>query len=753
MRSARLAGLALRLSFSGGRTAVARLLIIAGSVALGVTLLLMALAGVNAVNAQNARFAWLATGAGLPGAPAPRGSQPLWASVTEDNFSDQEILRVDVAATGPRSPVPPGIPALVRPGQFYASPALSRLLHSVPAGELADRYPGRQAGLIGRAALPSPDSLIVVVGYRASQLAARPGIARVTAINTVTPSSCGNCAPGVGNNANAIDLILSVVAVALLLPVLIFIGAATRLSAARREQRLAAMRLAGATARQVSVIAAVESVLAAALGTAAGFGLFFAARPGTATISFTGQPFFVSDLSLNLPDVLLAGLGVPLAAAVAALWALRRVVVSPLGVSRQATPRPPRSWRILPLAAGLAELLYALVAPHPESTSGQEVLYLPGFILIVAGLVIAGPWLTWLGARVLARRASRPATLIAGRRLADNPAAGFRAISGLVLALFVATTAVATLTGFTAHRGVNRSSVGASRILTRPINLTDGASPDPGAPVLTQLPAGLSGRLARQPGVRAVATLRVVPRGLPAIPGGPYAGLLSCAQLARVAVFGRCAPGAQVTMIDPFVYGIGQHTAWPAVPVTPERLAGQPLGMLLVATNGSTAAIERARTTLELAFPGAGAPPHTIGEFNADNARMASKYQDLADVVIAVSLVIAGCSLAVTCTSGLNERKRPFSLLRLAGARLPVLRQAIALETALPLLIAAVVAIAVGFAAAQLFLSSQLGYNLQPPPASYYLTVGAGLIASLGIIASTFPLLRRVTSPETARAE
>ena len=43
-----------------------------------------------------------------------------------------------------------------------------------------------------------------------------------------------------------VDLVLSVVAPALLMPVLIFIGTATRLSAARREQRFAAMRLVGA---------------------------------------------------------------------------------------------------------------------------------------------------------------------------------------------------------------------------------------------------------------------------------------------------------------------------------------------------------------------------------------------------------------------------------------------------------------------------------------------------------------------------
>ena len=88
-------------------------------------------------------------------------------------------------------------------------------------------------------------------------------------------------------------------ACALLFPVLIFIGTATRLSAARREQRFAAIRLVGATPRQVSVISAVESTVAAVAGVAAGFGLFFLLRTPLAAIPFTGAPFFPSDLSLS----------------------------------------------------------------------------------------------------------------------------------------------------------------------------------------------------------------------------------------------------------------------------------------------------------------------------------------------------------------------------------------------------------------------------------------------------------------------
>src|SRR5207245_4740101 len=196
---------------------------------------------------------------------------------------------------------------------------------------------------------------------------------------------------GVGTNRNGIILILSVVAAALLFPVLIFVGGATRLSAARREQRFAAMRLVGATPRQISVISTLESTVATVAGVAAGFGLFYALRPAIATIPFTGDPFFTSDLSLGLLDVLLVALGLPTTAAVAARLALRRVNISPLGVTRQVTPSPPRAWRVIPLLAGIAEPGYFasvpdIAADSRTNTTAEAVAYLIGVVLVMAGL-------------------------------------------------------------------------------------------------------------------------------------------------------------------------------------------------------------------------------------------------------------------------------------------------------------------------------------------------------------------------------
>jgi hypothetical protein len=768
--------LGLRLTVSGGREAVVRLVILAAAVGLGVGLLLAAVSAINAVNAQNGRHAWLWTGSVLePAGHAPAGTDPLWWSTSADTFAGQLVVRVDVAATGPDSPVPPGIPHDPAAGQYYASPALARLLRTTPAGQLADRYPGHLAGTIGPAALPSPDSLYIIIGHSAAQMARTPDAIAVNAIAAALPGSYEGGKnpnglhirpPDEGTEASGIDLILAVVALALLTPVLIFIATATRLSAARREQRFAAMRLVGARPRHIAVIAAVESTVAATAGVGAGFGVFFVLRIPLAAIPFTGALFFPADLSLSLPDILAVAIGVPAAAAAVARLALRRVNISPLGVSRRVTPAPPRAWRVLPLLAGLAELGFFVVHGRPATVPAQIQAFLPGFLLIMIGLVTAGPWLTMTGARIMARRTSRAGALIAARRLADDPRAAFRAVSGLILALFITTVAVADITtqdakdlgpiGGTAAAGVLVDDLGG-----QPLPPAHGRTKPPALAPPRQLPASLLARLSRIDGVRAVIEVRAdsalttLPRTLLG-PGVP-AGVVSCAQLARVPALGRCPAGAATVAFPRFLndappgQNLGRIT-WPAEDVSDRQPGG--LDGIDIATNGSQAAIEQARTALENAnaYPTLGAP-YTLGELSTMQNSVNNAYQQLADVVILTSLPIAGCTLAAAIAAGLADRKRPFSLLRLTGARLSVLRRVVALESAVPLLAVAAVAIGVGFSASAMFASVQLQHPLVAPGTAYYLLTAAGIGASLGIIAATFPLLRRITGPETARNE
>ena len=786
-------GLGVRLAVSGGREAIVRLVVLALSVGLGVGLLLTAVSAENAVTTQNNRHAWLWTGTSfVPAGTANAGTAPLWWKIGPDEFGDRRIVRIDVATTGPTSPVPPGIPHDPAPGQYYASPALASLLRGTPRDELGDRYPGRLAGQIGEAALPSPESLYIIVGHTAAQMAHTSGAVPVKAIATrlpgrgraANPEGLDNPPPDEGVGAGGVDLIFSVVALALLTPVLIFIGTATRLSAARREQRFAAMRLVGARPRQISVIAAVESTVAAAAGVATGFGLFFVLRVPLAAIPFTGESFFPAELSLSLPDIVAVAIGVPVAAALVARLALRRVRISPLGVARRVTSKPPRAWRVLPLLAGAAELGFFVVHGRPASNGGQVQALLPGFLLIMIGLVIAGPWLTMTGARLMARRASRPGALIAARRLADDPRTAFRAVSGLVLALFIATVAVADLATQDAKDVHPLGWAAAANILVadqagQPLPVHGPAPADSATPVTgpssPRTVTTLLARLSRIRGVDDVIAVRAdgrlsVPRALlggtvVGIPSayeqtGPVpAGVVSCSDLARAPRLGRCPAGAAAVSFPEFLDSGPpvrnyQAITWPAANVSARRLNALRVDSIDVATDGSARAVEQARTALDNAdaYPSLGAAL-TLGEITTDINTIDNAYGQLADVIILASLAVAGCTVAAAVAGGLADRKRPFSLLRLTGARLGMLRRVVALESAVPLLAVAAVAIGFGFGAAAMYASVMLEHPLVAPGGAYYLLAAAGIAASLGIIAATFPLLRRITGPEVARNE
>jgi hypothetical protein len=784
--------LGLRLVISGGREAVTRLVILAIAVGLGVGLLLTAVAATNAVSTWNARHAWFWTGNTSVAAGPAAGVAPLWWHPAGDIFHGQTISRFEVAATGASSPVPPGITHDPGPGQYYASPALAALLRSTPADQLANRYPGRLAGTIGDAALPSPASLVIIIGRTPAQLAHTPDSVPVTSISTTVlgvpqppaeanPKGLTYTPPDPGGGAGATDLILSVVALAILAPVLIFIATATRLSAARREERFAAMRLVGATRRQVSLLAATESTVAAALGMTAGFGIFFLLRVPVAGIPFIGQPFFPAELTLSLPDILAVAIGVPVAAAVAARLALRRVHISPLGVARRQTPSPPRAWRVVPLLAGLAELGFWTIHGHPASIPGQIEAFESSFALIIAGLLIAGPWLTMVAARGMARWTSGPGTLIAARRLADDPRAAFRAVSGLVLALFITTVAVVAITTQDAKNVTRWSSAAETDVLTDQVSASNQEpGPGPGSSRGTAAPgpaapaAPLTAQLSGISGVQGVLVVRADPGltipgtfhgfgalGFGADQGGPSpvpAGVVSCAQLATVPALGRCPAGATAAAFpaDGFngpLFGVDATTiTWPAATVPATRLDTLGVDAINVATDGTEPAVEQARTLLEnaSAYPGV-STPSTIGDLVAKDNSKNNDYQQLANVVILISLPIAGCTLAAGIAAGLADRKRPFSLLRLTGARLATLRRVVALEGAVPLLAVAAVAIGTGFAGAAMFATEAQQHAMVAPGVTYYLLTAGGILVSLGIIAATFPLLTRITGPEVAR--
>ena len=591
-------------------------------------------------------------------------SDRLWWLSSVDQFGNQAIDRVDVAAAGRTLRSRRGFRTYRDRVSTTPRRPSRRSIASQPANELRDRFPGRQIGTIGAAALPSPNSLIIVIGHTARQLSQAPGAVEVGAIQR-TPASCYHCQNPIGSGP-VLQWILAGGAVFLLLPVLILIATASRLSAARREERFAAMRLVGATPRQVSVVSAVEAAVAALAGVAVGFALFFVFRPLLYHVPFTGAPLAEGDLSLHGIDIVLSVIGVPVAAVVSARLALRRVQISPLGVTRRASSRPPRMVRIIPLLAGIAVLAYFDAHGKPGSNGGQLLELLVGFVLLVVGLVLAGPWFTTAGSRLMAKRASRPATLIAGRRLLDNPKAAFRFISGLVIALFVASALIGALSSIAAVSSSGGGSAGKDTLAE--LFCSFSTSNCPASAQVPSVPGQVLAELYATPGVRGLTVVHQTPSGQQSNWGGP-AGVVACAQLAKTPAIGKCAPGATVASIGYFLSNLLGHnshassTAWPSAHLSAANVARLPVDAVVVATDGSSRSLERVRTTLERAFPFQG-QPLGVESLDPSNARLLTMIQDMTDVIIVASLIIAACSLAVNIAAGLDERKRPFSLLQ-----------------------------------------------------------------------------------------
>jgi hypothetical protein len=293
------------------------------------------------------------------------------------------------------------------------------------------------------------------------------------------------------------------------------------------------------------------------------------------------------------------------------------------------------------------------------------------------------------------------------------------------------------------------------------------AGPGPAAPA-----APLAARLRGIPGVQGVVVVRADPRltipgtfhnlgtGPGVAPSPVSAGVVSCAQLAAVPALGRCPAGATAAAFpeDGFDGPVDATTSagitWPAVNLPASRLDSLGVDSINVGTNGSVPAVEQARTMIENAYANPSlSAPSTIGDLIAQDDSTNNAYQQLANTVILVSLPIAGCTLAAAIAAGLADRKRPFSLLRLTGARLATLRRVVTLESAVPLLAVAAVAIGTGFAASAEYASVAQHSPIVAPGAAYYLITVGGILVSLGIIAATFPLLARITGPEVARNE
>lgn len=233
--------------------------------------------------------------------------------------------------------------------------------------------------------------------------------------------------------------VLAVIALSLLVvPLVALGGSAARLSARRRDDRLASLRLLGATPRLVTALTVLESTALALAGAVAGVVVYLLASPLVGLLPFRGEPLGMSVL-LGPAWILLTVLGIGVLAALSAVVGLRGVILSPLGVrTRQQAPRV--HWlrvvltvAVIAIAVGLMTVVQALPG------LGIIVAVLgAGFGGSIAVLNLIGPWVLRTVASGQARRARTARKLLAARSILESPKAAWRQVSGVAMTSFMA---------------------------------------------------------------------------------------------------------------------------------------------------------------------------------------------------------------------------------------------------------------------------------------------------------------------------
>jgi len=234
--------------------------------------------------------------------------------------------------------------------------------------------------------------------------------------------------------------LLAVVALVLLImPLASLGGAAARLSARRRDERLSPLRLLGVTPMGVSVLTVIESTVIAAGGVLAGILGHLVLAPAVGLVPFRGEPLGVGAVLLSPALIAAVCSGALLLAAVSSVLGLRRVVVSPLGVRMRAQAAGAHGIRAV-LAAALLVVAFVGAQAVPSLAGAVVITAVLGVLFAGAiGLLnLVGPWTLRVTSRRQVKRAATPERLLAARIVLDDPKAAWRQVSGIAMISFVA---------------------------------------------------------------------------------------------------------------------------------------------------------------------------------------------------------------------------------------------------------------------------------------------------------------------------
>lgn len=238
-------------------------------------------------------------------------------------------------------------------------------------------------------------------------------------------------------------VILAVFAAILLcVPIATLAAAAARLAAGRRDARLATLRLIGASTGQVVRLTAFESSAQAFIGAWFGVVGYIALMPLVMLLPFQNQRFTFAQLWVGVGVIMVTVAAITLLALGSSLITLRRVAITPLGVSAKISQPLPSRWRVAVFVIAMAAALSALGMRASLATVcgiGITIAVVCGVFAGMLGLMnLVGTWMVACRARHHARHPKTAARMLAARRILADPKRAWRNVSGVALAVFIA---------------------------------------------------------------------------------------------------------------------------------------------------------------------------------------------------------------------------------------------------------------------------------------------------------------------------
>jgi ABC-type lipoprotein release transport system permease subunit len=165
-------------------------------------------------------------------------------------------------------------------------------------------------------------------------------------------------------------------------------------------------------------------------------------------------------------------------------------------------------------------------------------------------------------------------------------------------------------------------------------------------------------------------------------------------------------------------------------------------------TDGHPETLERIRNVVAPRLPGADVvtPATQAARWHAALADA----RRIVTLALVVTVAVAGASLTAATLGRLLERRRALTLLRAMGVPVKVIFISVLVEATVPLVLSVTVGAAFGMLTAAALVAALGGNSAQPLVAIGLLVVGS-LLAGLSLVAATFPIIVRATSPHSLR--